>query len=130
MAFTGAMPCWTLHLTTLGSALFINERMEHSACRGHLMLFHPQASYHCGLHPNASEWQHYWALFQPRAHWEGWLEWNRLDEGIGHLVLPDESSLELLEQLFRQLTGLREARDPYADDLRHNRLELTVADME
>ena len=123
MRFPGRMPCWTLHLTLRGKALFLNEHMEVEASRGEMMLFHPEACYHYGLHPAADNWEHLWALFQPRPQWSDWLEWDTLDQGILHLTLPDTDSIALVEKLFRQLVALKHDTSPYQSDLQHNRLE-------
>lgn len=123
MQYPGNMPCWTLHLTLHGNALFLNDQMEVSVGRGDLMLFHPDARYHCGIHPSAQSWEHLWALFQPRPHWNEWLEWSALDDGILHLSLTDENSCTLVESLFRQLVALKDEAGPYQSDLRYNRLE-------
>ena len=121
--FPGGMPCWTLHLTTRGEGLYLNEHIELAAARGHMMLFHPEAHYHYGLAPVAQEWMHLWALFQPRAHWAEWLAWEAVDDGIFHMVLPDEASTADLEALFQSLIQLKNQHRPFRSDLEHNRLE-------
>ena len=123
MQFPGNMPCWTLHFTLQGKALFLNEQMEVEVSEGEMMLFHPDACYHYGLHPSAESWEHLWVLFQPRPQWSEWLEWEALNEGISHLALPDTTSLVQMERLFRQLIALKKDGSPYQDDLQHNRLE-------
>lgn len=119
----GGMPCWTLHLSTSGEGLYLNDNIELEASRGHMMLFHPDAHYHYGLAPSASKWVHLWALFQPRAHWGEWLAWNAVDDGIFHLVLPDEESTSELEAVFQSLIKLKSRNQPFRSDLEHNRLE-------
>jgi AraC family transcriptional regulator, arabinose operon regulatory protein len=121
--FPGGMPCWTLHLTTEGEGLYLNDNIELQAVRGHMMLFHPEAHYHYGLAPAAEEWQHLWALFQPRAHWGEWMAWESVDEGIFHMVLPDEASSAQLQSLFQSLIELRSRDLAYRADLEHTRLE-------
>lgn len=123
MQFPGNMPCWTLHLTLQGKALFLNEEMEVGVSKGEMMLFHPDACYHYGLHPGADSWEHLWVLFQPRPQWSEWLEWETLNEGISHLTLPDAQSLNSMDGLFRQLIALKEEDSEYQGDLQHNRLE-------
>ena len=123
MRFPGNMPCWTLHLTLQGKALFLNEKMEVEVSKGEMMLFHPDACYHYGLHSSANTWEHLWVLFQPRPQWSEWLEWKAINEGISHLALPDTQSLVQMERLFRQLIALKEDGSQYQDDLQHNRLE-------
>jgi AraC family transcriptional regulator of arabinose operon len=123
MQFPGKMPCWTLHLTVRGKALFLNEQMEVEVTRGDMMLLHPEAHYHYGLHPASENWEHLWALFQPRPHWSEWMEWTKLDDGVLHLSLPDEERFALIENLFRQLIALKDNASPYMSDLQHNRLE-------
>ena len=123
MQFPGSMPCWTLHLTLQGKALFLNDQIGTEVTRGDMMLFHPEACYHYGLHPASDHWEHLWVLFQPRPHWSDWLEWNELDEGIFQLSLEDEASVSLMEELFRQLINMANETSPYQSDLQHNRLE-------
>jgi len=123
MQFPGDMPCWTLHLTVRGSALFLNDQMEVAVESGNMMLFHPDACYHYGLHPSADHWEHLWVLFQPRPQWSEWLEWEELDEGIFHLSLGDVDSFKLMERLFRELISLGEDASSYQSDLQYNRLE-------
>ncbi|MEH6584271.1 MAG: arabinose operon transcriptional regulator AraC [Halioglobus sp.] len=123
LQFPGKMPCWTLHLTIDGKALFLNDHMEIEVGRGDMMLFHPEANYHYGLHPAAEHWEHLWVLFQPRAHWSEWLEWQVLDDGIAYLSLPDGRDVELMEALFRQLLALGTDTSAYQSELQHNRLE-------
>jgi AraC family transcriptional regulator of arabinose operon len=117
------MPCWTLHLTVEGSALFLNEKMEAQVGRGDMMLFHPGASYHYGIHPGAENWEHLWVLFQPRPHWGEWMEWEALDDGILHLTCPNSDSVESMRTLFRQLLAMKDNTGPYQSDLQYNRLE-------
>ena len=121
--FAGTMPCWTLHLTTLGSALFLNEQMEINVAPGDLMLFHPEASYHYGRHPADSQWQHLWALFQPRAHWQELLNWTVLDKGILHLSINDSNKQSNIEGIFRKLIDLKNHPSRYQTDLQYNCLE-------
>ena len=123
MQFSGDMPCWTLHLTVDGSALFLNDQMEAEVGRGDMMLFHPDACYHYGLHPAADRWEHLWVLFQPRAQWSEWMDWIELDEGIWHLKLPDADNVLLMEKLFKNLITLNNDASTYRSDLQHNRLE-------
>lgn len=123
LKFPGSMPCWTLHLTTRGKALFLNENMEVEVGRGDMMLFQPDACYHYAIHPSTDNWEHLWVLFQPRAHWREWLEWAVVDDGIMHLSLPDSESFALIEDLFRQLVALKDESSPIRSDLQHNRLE-------
>lgn len=123
MQYPGNMPCWTLHLTSEGTGLLINDEMEAQVQRGDMMLFHPQARYHSGLHPAADRWQHFWALFQPRPHWSEWLEWEPLGRDFQILHLPDEQSVGEMVDLFTELVALRDARNPLQNDLQHNRLE-------
>lgn len=123
MQFPGSMPCWTLHLTTRGQGLFLNDHMEAEPTRGDLMLFHPDAGYHYGLHPGADDWEHLWVLFQPRPNWESWLEWPSCDKGISLLTLQDELATAQVEKLFRDLIALRSEQTSYRNDLEHNRLE-------
>jgi len=121
--FLGNMPCWTLHLTTQGSALFLNEKMELEVKPGDMMLLQPEAQYHYGLHPAADEWEHLWALFQPRPHWGEWLNWRELDTGIMHLSIHDPQVHQCLEQLFRDLIELKDYPGTSRSDLQYNRLE-------
>ncbi|WP_159931233.1 arabinose operon transcriptional regulator AraC [Oceanicoccus sp. KOV_DT_Chl] len=121
--FSGAMPCWTLHLTTQGKALVLNEEMEVEVTPGDLMLFHPEASYYYGRHPTADHWEHLWVLFQPRAHWSEWLDWNVLDKGILHLSKSSSNQQSVIEQLFRQLINLKDHHGRYQTDLQYNCLE-------
>jgi AraC family transcriptional regulator of arabinose operon len=123
MLFTGDMPCWTLHLTVRGSALFLNDHMEVTVEPGDMMLFHPDACYHYGLHPAADDWEHLWVLFQPRPQWSEWLEWEELDRGIWHISLGDADTIALMEGLFRQLIALGLDTTSYQSDLQYNRLE-------
>ena len=123
MQYPGNMPCWTIHMTTSGSGLLLNEEMEVQVSRGDMMLFQPDAQYHAGLHPNAEHWRHHWALFHPRAHWSEWLSWQPLDGDIMILRLPDEHSIDEIDKLFINLMGLRETPEPIQQDLLSNRLE-------
>jgi AraC family transcriptional regulator of arabinose operon len=120
---SGNMPCWTLHLTTQGKALFLSDHMEQEVGRGDMMLLRPNAQYHYGLHPSADEWEHLWALFQPRSHWTELLEWDALDNDLLFLQLPDPDSVCAIEQLFRQLIDLKDDSLPYHVELQFNRLE-------
>jgi len=121
--FAGTMPCWTLHLTVGGKALFLNDHMETEVERGDMMLFHPEARCHYGLAPTAQYWEHLWALFQPRPHWREWLKWDPLDDGIWHLRTADSDGTERIESLFRQLIALKDDPSPSQADLKYNRLE-------
>lgn len=121
--YSGNMPCWTLHLTLDGTGLLINDHMEVQVKRGDMMLFHPQARYHSGLHPVAQSWKHVWVLFQPRSHWSEWLDWQSGDEGIMVLSLPDEDCIALMEALFSALLALRDEPPPLQSDLQYIRLE-------
>ncbi|MDX1733585.1 MAG: arabinose operon transcriptional regulator AraC, partial [Halioglobus sp.] len=118
-----AMPCWTLHLTVQGGALFINDNMEVQVAAGDLMLLRPDAHYHYGLHPRAEYWEHLWVLFQPRPHWAELLDWEALDAGILWLSLPGDDARLHLERLFRELIALSEEDAPLQADLQHNKLE-------
>jgi AraC family transcriptional regulator of arabinose operon len=117
------MPCWTLHLTLRGSALFLSDDMEQRVSAGDMMLLRPDAKYHYGLHPKSDQWEHLWALFQPRPHWSELLEWTELDGSILLLTLPDAESRSHLEGLFRELIKLGSDVGPLQSDLQHNKLE-------
>jgi len=118
-----AMPCWTLHLTLSGSALFLSEQMEHRTRAGDMMLLRADARYHYGLHPRSASWEHLWALFQPRAQWHELLDWRALDRGIFLLSLPSDESRTHLERLFRELIALSDGRSPLQAELQYNKLE-------
>lgn len=117
------MPCWTLHMTLKGSALFLNDAMERQVVAGDLMLLRPDASYHYGLHPRADHWEHLWALFQPRPHWASLLEWQDLGRGILQLSTPTRADRQQLEGLFRELIALGKEQTRIAADLQYNKLE-------
>lgn len=122
--FPGVMPCWTLHYTVKGRALFLSDSMERDIEAGALMLLQPNARYHYGLHPKADEWAHLWALFQPRSHWDELLDWPELDAGIACLKINDMDARKRIESLFREIVALHE-RDSGASTelLQYNRLE-------
>jgi len=121
--FSGGMPCWTLHYTVAGQALFLSDNMEHTVGAGDLMLLKPDARYHYGLHPRSAEWRHLWALFQPRPHWATFLDWRELDEDILGASATKEDARRCIEALFRDVIKLREERSPYRTDLQYNRIE-------
>lgn len=121
--FPGGMPCWTLHLTTEGSGLYLSDHCEIQAMPGQLMLFNPDARYHYGLAPTAEQWTRHWVLFQPRAHWSEWMDWESDDTGIFHLTLPDANSLATIDALLVSLIGIRTEASAYRSELEHNRLE-------
>jgi AraC family transcriptional regulator of arabinose operon len=121
--FAGNMPCWTLHLTVAGRGLFLNDTMEQEVNTGAMMLMRPTAAHHYGLHPMASDWEHLWALFQPRAHWSELLDWTALDEDIVYLALPDDAAHLQIKTLFRELIALGREDTAYQDDLQYNKLE-------
>jgi AraC family transcriptional regulator of arabinose operon len=123
MQYPGNMPCWTLHLTSEGTGLLISDDMEARVQRGDMMLFHPQGRYHSGLDPAADRWRHFWALFQPRPHWTEWLKWEPLGKDFQILHLPDEQSVNEMEDVFSQLVALKHNQNPLLNDLQHNRLE-------
>lgn len=123
MQYPGTMPCWTIHLTTSGKGLLINNEMEAQVVRGDMMLFSPTATYHAGIYPAAEHWTHYWALFQPRPHWSSWLEWRELDAGILVSHLPNEENTASIQSLFDDLITLSRGPDPFQIDLQMNRLE-------
>ncbi|MEH6588452.1 MAG: arabinose operon transcriptional regulator AraC [Halioglobus sp.] len=121
--FSGGMPCWTLHLTTEGSGLYLSDHCEIEAEPGQLMLFHPEARYHYGLAPAAEKWTHHWVLFQPRSHWSEWMDWIPADEGILQLTLPDATSLAQLDALLTDLISIKSNAVTHRSELEHNRLE-------
>ena len=121
--FVGEMPCWTLHFTVSGSALFLSDTMEKQTRRGDLMLLKPEASYHYGLHPRSEDWFHLWSLFQPRQHWSDLLQWDPLDDGILYLSLGEGESCDRIEALFRDVIAMRKDPSAYRTELQYNRLE-------
>ena len=121
--YAGTMPCWTLHLTTAGRALYLNDNIELEAGPGDLLLFHPEAKFHCGLHPGARYWQHHWALFKPQQHWRDLLEWRSLDTGIYHAARTDAKTRAKIQRVFEELIELSSERSPIQEDLQYNRLE-------
>tara|TARA_R110000823_G_scaffold139607_8_gene269600 strand:+ start:31656 stop:32795 length:1140 start_codon:yes stop_codon:yes gene_type:complete len=123
MRMPGTMPCWTLHFTTRGGALFLSRDTEQAVGAGSVMLMRPQAVYHYGLHPRESEWEHLWAIFQPRANWAELLEWNGPNRELSHLQLADASERDRIESLFRALIALGAERGTYRQELQHNKLE-------
>tara|TARA_R110002049_G_scaffold177382_14_gene344558 strand:- start:3177 stop:4292 length:1116 start_codon:yes stop_codon:yes gene_type:complete len=122
-SYDGTMPCWTLHLTTKGKALYLNDNFELSASRGDVLLFRPEAKFHCGLFPGARRWKHCWALFQPKQHWEDILDWRRLDTGIHHVTFAGREPLAKIERVFQALLELNEEPGPMQSDLQYNKLE-------
>ncbi len=122
-AYSGNMPCWTLHLTLEGRALFISEDREWEAIPGDLMLFRPNASYRYGRHPAAELWDHYWVLFQPRSHWQGWLEWDDGTPGLQQLRLTQAHQRQQILSAFERLLALKDDAPPFLKDLQHTALE-------
>lgn len=119
----GTMPCWTVHFTTRGGALFVSRDAEISVRPGSLMFMRPQAAYHYGLHPRETEWEHLWALFQPRSNWSEFLGWIEPGAQLACLGPVDENLSRRIESLFRDLIALGEERGPYLNELRYNKLE-------
>lgn len=117
------MPCWTLHMTLKGSALFLNDQIECQVVAGDLLLLRPDATYHYGLHPRADFWEHLWVLFQPRPHWAELLEWQDLGSGLLQLSLPTRENRRHMEGLFRELIALGDQQEPLYADLQYNKLE-------
>jgi len=100
-----------------------HDNIEQEIEPGDMMLLHPDARYHYGLHPSEQEWRHYWAIFQPRPQWNEWLNWQALDQGIFHLPLSGTPTLPMMEQLFRELIELKNETNAFRSDLQHNKLE-------
>ena len=117
------MPCWTLHLNLAGGGIFLSEKMERRTAPGDMMLMRPDARYHYGLHPLEEDWQHLWALFQPRPHWAELTAWKELDQGISLLVLPEGEARSRVERLFRELIDIGHSGGVEQSDLQHNKLE-------
>jgi AraC family transcriptional regulator, arabinose operon regulatory protein len=122
-SYDGTMPCWTVHLTTKGKALYLNDNFELNAGPGDALLFRPEAKFHCGLSPGARRWEHCWALFQPKQHWDDILDWQRLDTGIHHVTLSAKDSRTRIERAFQELLALNEEPGPMQSDLQYNKLE-------
>jgi AraC family transcriptional regulator of arabinose operon len=122
-SYSGNMPCWTLHFTLEGRALFISEDREWDVLPGDLMLFRPNATYRYGLHPSAELWDHCWVLFQPRSHWNHWLEWQGGTQGIQHMHLPAAKQRKAIQATFERLLALKDESPPYLKELQHTALE-------
>ncbi|MCB1687173.1 MAG: arabinose operon transcriptional regulator AraC [Halioglobus sp.] len=119
----GTRSYWTLHLTTAGRALYLNDNIELEAGPGDLLLFRPEAKFYSGLHPGAGRWEHLWVLFLPKLQWSDMLEWRPLDTGIYHVALPDTKSREKIQAVFQEIVELSSEHSPAHTDLRYNRLE-------
>ncbi|CAA0111764.1 Arabinose operon regulatory protein [Halioglobus japonicus] len=121
--YDGTMPCWTVHLTTRGKALYLNDNIELNAGPGDVLLFRPEARFHCGLSPGARHWEHRWALFQPKPHWDDILEWQPLDTGIYHVAVAGNEPLAKMASVFGELVELNNEHTPLQADLQYNKLE-------
>jgi AraC family transcriptional regulator of arabinose operon len=120
--FDVSMPCWTLHVTARGSALYIGQGWEQLCNPGDIILVPPDTPCQQGIHPQADAWEHYWALFTPRPHWLNWLKSDRA-AGISSIrvssALLEDTVIPLMQQI------ARDAADTplIADDLAMNSLE-------
>lgn len=121
-AVGGNMPCWTLHLTTRGRALYTcGEDIQ--VGRGDVLLFSPGATCHYQRHPGSKLWVHEWFLFQQRSHWSLWMNWPEVGDGVFRIRIEDVGGFARLVELGRAIQDLSGEAPGMICDLQYNRLE-------
>lgn len=93
---------WTLHLTTRGKVNY-NAGNNVAAEVGGMVLIAPDANVHYSRAPEANEWVHYWAVFQPQPGWAELMQWPLRSYGLYSYHLQSESELLVTQQLFEEL---------------------------
>jgi AraC family transcriptional regulator, arabinose operon regulatory protein len=83
---------------------------------GELLLFPPKASHYYGRSSESDCWYHRWVYFRPRAYWADWLEWHSQVNGVGHMVLPENTLLEF-DRLFANIEQTHKSGRRFAEEL-------------
>ncbi|MHC4883927.1 MAG: helix-turn-helix domain-containing protein [Planctomycetota bacterium] len=68
-------------------------------------------------------WEHHWASFFPRAHWNEWLRWPEWESGLYHLHIQDEEFRKKLLDLFREGAEISSQAWPQIDNFILNQVE-------
>jgi AraC family transcriptional regulator of arabinose operon len=114
---------WLLILTVRGSGLMISQdNFCFRTTPGMVTLYQPDAFHDYGTAPVTGHWTLIYSHFQPRPHWQKWLEWPRAWAGLSVLRLDENTTGQVAESL---RAGIEE-RDhaPFVrEDLQRNRLE-------
>ena len=114
---------WGLHLTLDGQARYQCLRRSLHAKRGDLVLLSPTAFYDYGRHAEAESWHHHWVVFRGESRWSPWLNWPEVGGGVGTVRCADESELQRLIAIFREVARLSTSRAPDTINLRHSLVE-------
>ncbi|NUW45398.1 helix-turn-helix domain-containing protein [Nonomuraea rhodomycinica] len=123
----GGSPSWLVMWTQAGSGLVEQGGASFTAGPGDLVVLASGAAQHYRVAPGAERWRFWWAHFQPRPSWPGWLAPYARAAGC-HLVAGVPVALhERLDQAFRR--ALRDARWlPPADPARPDATRLARRD--
>lgn len=113
---------WTLHMTVAGGVDYVAGNIYKSR-PGELLLFSPQASLHYKRSPETNEWRHYWALFEPPAHWLEFMDWPLVTYGIYRMTLSSEADQRALQDLLENMVALYDTPSPVIQRLLENLLE-------
>jgi AraC family transcriptional regulator of arabinose operon len=119
------MKGYILNLTIKGEGrIFSGKEGEETLYSkpGELLLFPPKASHFYGRSSESDCWYHRWVYFRPRAYWADWLEWHSQVNGVGHMVLPENTLLEF-DRLFANIEQTHKSGRRFAEELAMNLLE-------
>ncbi|MEV0148045.1 MULTISPECIES: AraC family transcriptional regulator [unclassified Nonomuraea] len=101
-------PSWLVMWTQAGAGLVEQGGASFTAGPGDLVVLAAGAAQHYRVAPGAERWRFWWAHFQPRPSWRGWLGPYARAAGC-HLVAGVPGALhERLDQAFRR--ALRDSR--------------------
>lgn len=106
------MPDYTIVFTVRGRGLYGNPNMTGSLTEIHdgaIFLIPPNSpSYTKGITP----WDHFWAHFHPRPHWQDLLNWPNNTRNLRILNVPSGTERARIRTLFKKMVNYAQGQDP------------------
>lgn len=109
--------------TISGRGRVLHEDAALAVEKGDLILWAPEAAQDYGTDPRGERWELRWAHFQPRPHWQPWLNWPSVGPGIRRLRIDDRPAWTSIRVALSEAHRHHVGQLPDADAFAMNALE-------
>lgn len=114
---------WAMEYLSSGTYRFFADNQWATLHAPVLTLVAPRVAYCLNSLPDATPWEEYWCLFEPRPHWLAWLAWPESSPGLFRLPLGTAAVAGQVTELFRETIRQRFSGMPLAEEYAANAFE-------
>lgn len=120
---TESMPCWSMHFILEGKYRFLRGDSMYETQPGDIILIKPGTHYEYWQADDNELNKHIWILFQPRPHWNLWINGENIDKQTLRLPINSEECISHIRALFLELLEISNTSSQYKNEFLYNHLE-------